>query len=77
VHCHHNFVRSQPITAPLTAWPSRNPRRYTEAVMKAWSRRTSSWGIEGLPLHFYSAGPGGIVSAPSTGFGEAEYAYLL
>ena len=50
---------------------------YTEAVMKAWSKRTSSWAIEALSLHFYSAGPGGIVTAPSTGFGEKDYAFLL
>lgn len=51
---------------------------YTEAVMKAWTQRgTAGWGIEALSLHFYSAGPGGIVTAPSTGFGEKDYAYLL
>jgi alpha-L-arabinofuranosidase len=51
---------------------------YTEAVMKAWSQRgNAGWGIEALSLHFYSAGPGGIVTAPSTGFGEKDYAYLL
>lgn len=51
---------------------------YTEAVMKAWSQRgTAGWGIEALSLHFYSAGPAGIVTAPSTGFGEKDYAYLL
>lgn len=61
----------------IAVGPDADKTEYTEAVMKAWSRRTSSWGIEGLSLHFYSAGPGGIVTAPSTGFGEAEYAYLL
>jgi alpha-N-arabinofuranosidase len=51
---------------------------YTEAVMKAWTQRgTAGWGIEALSLHFYSAGPGGIVTAPSTGFSEKDYAYLL
>lgn len=51
---------------------------YTEAVMKAWSTKANAgWGIEALGLHFYSSGPGGIVTAPSTGFGEKDYAYLL
>jgi alpha-N-arabinofuranosidase len=51
---------------------------YTEAVMKAWTQRgNAGWGIEALSLHFYTAGPGGIVTAPSTGFGEKDYAYLL
>lgn len=51
---------------------------YTESVMKAWSQRgNAGWSIEGLSLHFYSAGPSGIVTAPATGFGEKDYAYLL
>ncbi len=51
---------------------------YTEAVMKAWrDRGNAGWGIEALSLHFYSAGPGGIVTAASTGFDEKDYAYLL
>lgn len=51
---------------------------YTEAVMKAWAQRgNAGWSIEGLSLHFYSAGPAGIVTAPSTGFGRKDYAYLL
>lgn len=58
--------------------PDAGKTDYTEAVMKAWSQRgTAGWGIEALSLHFYSAGPNGIVTAPSTGFGEKDYAYLL
>jgi alpha-N-arabinofuranosidase len=58
--------------------PDAGKAEYTESVMKAWSERgTAGWGIEALSLHFYSAGPGGIVTSPSVGFGEAEYAYLL
>lgn len=62
----------------IAVGPDSGKTEYTEAVMKAWTQRgTAGWGIEGLSLHFYSAGPGGIVTAPSTGFGEQDYAYLL
>ncbi len=61
----------------IAVGPDSAKTEYTEAVMKAWSQRVNSWSIEGLSLHFYSAGPGGIVTAPSVGFGEKDYAYLL
>jgi alpha-N-arabinofuranosidase len=62
----------------IAVGPDAGKTEYTEAVMKAWSQRgNAGWSIEGLSLHFYSAGPGGIVTAPSTGFGEKDYAYLL
>lgn len=61
----------------IAVGPDAGKTEYTESVMKAWSQRVNSWSIEGLSLHFYSAGPGGIVTAPSTGFGEKDYAYLL
>lgn len=62
----------------IAVGPDAGKTDYTEAVMKAWSQRgTAGWSIEGLSLHFYSAGPGGIVTAPSTNFGEKDYAYLL
>lgn len=62
----------------IAVGPDGSKIEYTEAVMKAWTQRgTAGWGIEGLGLHFYSAGPSGIVTAPSTGFGERDYAYLL
>lgn len=62
----------------IAVGPDAGKTEYTESVMKAWSQRgNAGWGFEGLSLHFYSAGPGGIVTAPSTGFGEQDYAYLL
>lgn len=61
----------------IAVGPDAGKTEYTESVMKAWSQRVNSWSIEGLSLHFYSAGPAGIVTAPSVGFGEKDYAYLL
>lgn len=61
----------------IAVGPDAAKTEYTEAVMKAWSQKVGSWNIEGLSLHFYAAGPGGIVTAPSVDFGEKDYAYLL
>jgi alpha-N-arabinofuranosidase len=51
---------------------------YTEAVMQAWTHSSRlSWGIEGLSLHYYTAGPKGEMRDPATGFDEASYATFV
>lgn len=51
---------------------------YTEAVMRAWTHSSRlSWGIEGLSLHYYTAGPKGEMRDPATGFDEASYATFV
>ena len=51
---------------------------YTEAVMQAWTHSSRlSWGIEGLSLHYYTAGPKGEMRDPATGFDEVSYATFV
>jgi alpha-L-arabinofuranosidase len=49
---------------------------WTEAIMKAYSKHTWSWDMNGLSMHNYT-----VVKWPpayaSTGFGEKEYAEIL
>jgi alpha-L-arabinofuranosidase len=50
---------------------------YTEAVMKAWKSRVPyAWNIDALSLHYYTGAPTPM-QAPSTDFGEKEYALQL
>ncbi len=53
---------------------SENPD-YTEAVMKAWSKKPRfAWDVHGLSLHYYTGASKGVLQSPSTGFGEQDYA---
>jgi alpha-N-arabinofuranosidase len=50
---------------------------YTEAVMKAWTTRVPyAWNIDALSLHYYTGVPTPM-QAPSTDFGEKDYALQL
>jgi alpha-L-arabinofuranosidase len=50
---------------------------YTEAVMQAWKARVPYvWNIDALSLHYYTGDPAPM-QAPSSGFGENEYAKQL
>jgi len=57
--------------------PSGGDTEYTEAVMKAWSKKDWSWGFEGLSLHNYTTGGGWPPVHKATGFGENDYAVML
>lgn len=62
----------------IAVGPSAEDSSYTEAVMQAWQHSSRlGWGIEGLSLHYYTAGEKGEMRDPATGFGEKEYAAFV
>jgi alpha-N-arabinofuranosidase len=62
----------------IAVGPSADDMSYTDAVMQAWTHSSPlSWGIEGLSLHYYTAGPKGSMRDPATGFDETSYATFV
>ena len=49
---------------------------YTETIMKAWQSHGGAWDIDGVSVHYYTAGKW-PPAYQATGFGETEYAALL
>jgi alpha-L-arabinofuranosidase len=49
---------------------------YAESIMKAWSKKTWTWDIQGLSLHMYTRG-GWPAVIPATGFNELQYAAVI
>ena len=69
------FIKSKDAMREIAVGPDSEKTEYTEAVMTAWSQKPAyGWDIDGLSLHFYTGGSTGVLSSPSTGFGEQEYA---
>jgi alpha-N-arabinofuranosidase len=69
------FIKSKDAMREIAVGPDSDKTEYTEAVMTAWSQKPAyGWDIDGLSLHFYTGGSKGVLSSPSTAFGEEEYA---
>ena len=72
------FSRSPDAMKEIAVGPDSDKTEYTEAVMKAWSRRPAyGWDVDGISLHYYTGGASGVLASPSTDFGEQDYAASL
>jgi alpha-L-arabinofuranosidase len=71
----YNPTPNQPMKR-VAVGPGGGAEDYTEEVMKAWSKRSWSWDIDALSLHFYATG-GWPPHMADTGFDEKDYAVLV
>ena len=67
---------SEKVMQRIAVGPDGADTSYTETIMKSWQGKGWSSDIEGLSLHWYTAGKW-PPSYKGTGFGEADYAALL
>ncbi|MEY2942173.1 MAG: hypothetical protein RLY97_187 [Pseudomonadota bacterium] len=73
-----SFLKSKNAMQEIAVGPDSDKTEYTEAVMKAWAKRPAyGWDVDGLSLHYYSGGKGGVLASPSVNFGEDDYAAAL
>ena len=62
----------------IASGPDATNPEFTEALMKAWSKKQAMfWSFQGLSLHSYTFGGGFPFSYSATDFGENKYAKLL
>lgn len=73
------FIRTKEAMMNIAVGPDGDKPEYTEAVMQTWAqeRPVYGWDLKGLSLHYYSGGAKGVLSSPSSNFGEDEYAASL
>lgn len=74
-----HFVRNYDATQTvrkIAVGPDGDNSEYTETIMKAWQSHGWGWDIDGVSLHYYTAGKW-PPAYRATGFGATEYAALL